>query len=163
MVEYGFTQAAIQKILDDTSDLIPMPAGFDKTKLHGSPLEGQGLFAIASIKAGELIGPSRRNGCRTPAGRFINHSVKPNAMFEQLPSSDLDTIALHDIESGQELFVDYRQVGSVNGWMRPCDKAEAMRHCGQGWPSVTAKPLPAKTWTTWARGCWMFWGTCRCN
>lgn len=126
MVEYGFTQAIIQKFLDDASDLVPMPEVFNKTRLQGSPLQGQGLFATAPIMAGELIGPSRLNGCRTPAGRFINHSVKPNAMFVPLPSGDLDTTAIHNIEAGQELFVDYRQVGSVNGWMRPCNKAEAM-------------------------------------
>lgn len=115
--EYGFTAEQARASTEQTADMIPMPEWVDSVSLRKSPIEGLGMFAVRPIPSGALIAPARISGCRTPAGRFVNHSPKPNARYEPL-GPDLYLVAIRQISEGQEVTADYRQSMQVNGWGR---------------------------------------------
>lgn len=115
--EYGFTEQQARASTEQTADMIPMPAWVDSVDLRPSQIEGLGMFAVTSIASGTLIAPARLSGCRTPAGRYVNHSPKPNARYEPL-GPDLYLVAIRQIAEGQEVTADYRQSMKVNGWGR---------------------------------------------
>ena len=70
---------------------------------------------------GAVIAPARIAGKRTPAGRYTNHSAKPNAVMVQLPSGDIDLVASRHISGcaggqlGEEITIDYRQALRLSG------------------------------------------------
>ena len=111
--EYGFTQEFVDVILKlDTMD------DKDPTSLvviKDSIIEGVGMFAVRDITKGELIAMARVNGVRVLAGRYTNHSPTPNAIFVLEESMDLSLVASQDITSGEEVTINYRQAGEVNG------------------------------------------------
>ena len=111
--EYGFTQEFVDVILKlDTMD------DKDPTSLvviKDSIIEGVGMFAVRDITKGELIAMARVNGVRVLAGRYTNHSPTPNAIFVLEESMDLSLVASQDIPSGEEVTINYRQAGEVNG------------------------------------------------
>lgn len=91
----------------------------DKVFVATSPVHGKGLFAAKRIKADTVLGrlhgmPSYDDGIYvlwitddlglelTNDLRFINHDKNPNAAY-----SDVDVVALRDIEPGEELLHDY--------------------------------------------------------
>jgi len=111
--EYGFTQEFVDVILKlDTMD-DKDPASL--VVIKDSVIEGVGMFAIRDITKGELIAMARVNGVRVLAGRYTNHSPIPNAIFVLEESMDLSLVALQDITSGEEVTINYRQAGEVNG------------------------------------------------
>lgn len=94
-----------------------------RVRVGRSAVHGRGLFARASIGAGEFIG--RYDGPATEEDgmhvlwveqddgrwvgidgdnemRFLNHSEQPNAEFD-----GLDCYALTDIGAGEEILIDY--------------------------------------------------------
>lgn len=90
------------------------------TYVAASKIHGQGLFARAPIKSGDIIGwlegkPCRENGSYvlwiserhgievTCDLRYINHSSQPNACYYD----DLSVVALRDIEPDEEITHDY--------------------------------------------------------
>ena len=111
--EYGFTQEFVDVILKlDTMD------DKDPTSLvviKDSVIEGVGMFAVRDITKGELIAMARVNGVRVLAGRYTNHSPTPNAIFVLEEFMDLSLVASQDITSGEEVTINYRQAGEVNG------------------------------------------------
>jgi SET domain-containing protein len=111
--EYGFTQEFVDVILKlDTMD------DKDPTSLvviKDSIIEGVGMFAVRDITKGERIAMARVNGVRVLAGRYTNHSPTPNAIFVLEDSMDLSLVASQDITSGEEVTINYRQAGEVNG------------------------------------------------
>ena len=119
LAEAGLTHQWLQSITDMTEDLIPMPAGFEHLSVRKSPVAGVGLFTSRSIGVGELIAPARRDRKRAPPGRYTNHAKHPNARFVLLdPSdntSDMNMVATRRIEAGDEIFIDYRQIGEIQG------------------------------------------------
>lgn len=112
LVEYGLDQSVMDQIVHH-DDLIPMPRGYE-VEVRSSALHGQGLFALTSFEAQELICPGRINGQRTPAGRYINHSPLPNAMG-RLVGDDIAAFALLPIQAGEEILIDYRQSMRLQG------------------------------------------------
>ena len=89
--------------------------------LADSPIQGKGMFATTSIKAGDEIAPARLNNKRTPAGRFTNHGAAPNCKMVTIENGDMMLVAIKDIEGmaggelGDELLVDYRQTARESG------------------------------------------------
>lgn len=67
------------------------------------------------MPAGLTVAPARLGDRRTVVGRLTNHSPLPNCRFEPA-SGGLLMVSRHEIAAGNELTVDYRQVGCVNGW-----------------------------------------------
>ena len=93
----------------------PLP---DSIVIKESPIHGYGLFAIAPIKKGFLLGVSHiyapgfeTSYVRTPVGGFINHSDEPNCHKIESPEESMLTyfslVTTRDIEQGEELTVKY--------------------------------------------------------
>jgi hypothetical protein len=113
--EYGLTQEQVARMVEYQPDQIPMPAGITKIEIGDSLIHGKGMFAVCGIERGEPIAPARIAGKRTPAGRFVNHSCRPNCVFAALPNGDLVLGAIHPIRKGEEVTIDYRQAMGANG------------------------------------------------
>jgi hypothetical protein len=110
--QIGITQDEMDSIVHIEYDLTDMPNEVF-TQLRESPIHGKGLFAIKDFEAGEVVCPGRINGKRTPAGRFINHSLNPNIVPEKV-GDDIYAVAMRKIQAGDELLVDYRASMRVN-------------------------------------------------
>jgi len=115
--EIGITKEQVRAESEITIDLIPFPFGTTSVGVFDSPIEGKGLFAMSGVNAGEIIAPGRINNMRTPAGRYVNHSKKPNATVA-FNGRDVDFIALENISGckggslGNEITIDYRDAWS---------------------------------------------------
>lgn len=110
--QIGITQDEMDSIVHIEHDLMDMPEGVF-TQLRESPIHGKGLFATKDFEAGEVVCPGRIDGKRTPAGRFINHSLNPNIVPEKV-GDDIYAVAMRKIQAGDELLVDYRASMRVN-------------------------------------------------
>ncbi len=115
LVEYGLTQEYVSLLVENELDQIQMPHGIDTLVRGASLIAGYGMFARDALSDGDLIAPVRIDDKRTPAGRFINHSVNPNCRFVAMPNGDLMAYACKSIGMGDEVTVDYRQAMQVNG------------------------------------------------
>ena len=109
----GITDEMMAAMVNYTQDLMPMPVEFNLLRMRPSSIHGQGMFATADIGESETICPMRLNGLRTPAGRYLNHSVAANAEAFAI-GSDIWCRSTRPIFSGEEITVNYRQVLSVN-------------------------------------------------
>ena len=113
MREFNLSPEFMLAVANYTDDHAPAPVGTDTLALRPSKISGNGSFSTKSHAKGETLAPMRINGMRTPAGRYINHSPKPNAeAFSQ--GDDLWCRALRDIGDSEEITLDYRQVVEVN-------------------------------------------------
>jgi hypothetical protein len=113
LAQMGMTQEQMGAIVQIEEDLIDMPPGF-AVELRPSAIHGTGLFATAPIDAGHPICPGRLGGCRTTAGRFINHSPEPNTTSHMHTNGDIWAVALHAIQENEEITIDYRTSMRVN-------------------------------------------------
>ena len=118
LVEFGFTQEGVDIILNDRSNDILTIDPLCLAEIKESPIAGFGMFAIKNIGIGGNIGVVRLCGKRTLAGRYTNHSPTPNAIFILLNTGDLVMVAFNDITLGEEVTINYRQAGKVNGYTR---------------------------------------------
>ena len=76
----------------------------DKSDIHGV-----GIFAKKDIAKGEIIGLGSIDlKCKTPLGRYTNHSDNNNAMFYYLKTRDVVMVAEKDISKGEEILINYR-------------------------------------------------------
>lgn len=110
--QIGVSRDEVYRIASIESDLIDMPPEYE-IELKDSPIHGKGCFAVRDYDVGGVICPGRLNSNRTPAGRYINHSGRPNVM-PVLEGDDIWVIALKSIRNGDELTVDYRVSMYVN-------------------------------------------------
>lgn len=113
--DIGVTDELARAQSENEADQMPFPHGSYRVVVGSSAIEGKGLFATSPIKAGELIAPARISGMRTPAGRYTNHAVVPNAVMVALPDGDINLVAIRPIGGamggnvGEEVTIDYRQ------------------------------------------------------
>lgn len=116
--EYGFTEELMQAIVQDRTfdHYSPRPEWFRFVRIGPSSLHGQGLFATEDLTAGQVLAPARIGGLRAPAGRWTNHAKNPNCVFVRRENGDLYLVAAREVEQGEELTMDYRQSGRVNGY-----------------------------------------------
>ena len=113
--ELGLPMEIVDAMINNLADQIPMPEGVDTLKLGKSQIQGLGMFSVESVKSGFIFAPARLDGHRTPAGRFINHSINPNSVFIQVAIDDLYVRAMRDIAADEEVTISYRQAAQVNG------------------------------------------------
>jgi hypothetical protein len=111
LLQLGITQERMDAIVN-TNDMIDMPAGYG-VEVRQSRIHGWGLFATRHFIADETICPGRLDGHRTPAGRFTNHSVNPNATSVKV-FDDIYAVALKTIQAGEEILISYRTSVKVN-------------------------------------------------
>ena len=105
----AMTEQEIRAQVEDQSDMVEMPLGYGHIYTSKSELEGDGLFSKDKIIANSAICPSRINGNRTIAGRYTNHALLCNAEMVFI-GEDMELKALKDIEAGEEITVNYRNV-----------------------------------------------------
>lgn len=110
MVEsMGVSEDEIQKQVSNEADMMAMPDEYDLAFAGESMIQGKGYIADQLISGGDLIAPARIGDFRTEAGRYTNHALNPNAAMV-VCGSGVDLIALKDIEPGEEITVNYRDV-----------------------------------------------------
>ena len=124
LAENGFSEEHVLAVVQNESDQVPMPTGTSKAREGPSRISGTGLLATSDLQPGEVIAPALVGGMRKPAGRYTNHSAKPNAKMVATPDGDCHLTARHRIRSGDEVLIDYRQANSVNRWPVRPDHAE---------------------------------------
>lgn len=119
---FGFTPEKVNEISIDESDLIPFPKNYHGiVTVRESPIAGKGIFCSSPIIAGDKIVPGSIEGKRTPAGRYANHSIKPNAIFTIDDYGVIWLVAKEDIKGscggscGTEITVCYRQGLALKG------------------------------------------------
>lgn len=112
--EWGISHEVALSQSRNTEDMMPFPYGGYKVMVTDSPIDGRGLFATADIQPGEVIAPGRIGDKRTPAGRYTNHSLHPNAdVVRTLHGVEL--VANRPIAGmtggrvGEEITINYRQ------------------------------------------------------
>lgn len=112
--EYGITEEYVRETSENEEDQTAFPNGVTTVGIFESNIEGKGLFTMASIKKGDVIVAGRIGDKRTPAGRYVNHAISPNA--EPIDTENgVDFVAIRDIEGckggfmGEEITIDYRQ------------------------------------------------------
>lgn len=116
ITDYGFTEEVVRQQTENLEDQIEMPYGNYSFMVADSHIEGKGVFATKDFVKGEIVGPARINGMRTPLGRFTNHSKKPNAEMLLKDNGDIDLVVFDFISGckggqlGEEITVNYRQV-----------------------------------------------------
>lgn len=113
VIEYRVNMELMDQQVRNTFDQVPFPAGDWPLEVKASGVDGLGLFATAPIKEGALIAPARVSECRTPAGRYTNHSPNPNARMALRSYADIDLVATRDIAAGEEVFINYRAALAV--------------------------------------------------
>lgn len=113
--EFGFSEEEAREMSENTADQTEMPSGSAQLfSVRPSSIAGLGVFASANIPADKIIGAARVGGKRTPLGRFVNHSVEPNAKYVRM-DDDIFLVASRDIhgckggDSGTEITVNYRE------------------------------------------------------
>lgn len=113
--ELGVTHETVKAQSENTQDVTELPFGGYKIKIGDSKIQGKGLFATADIIPGEIIAPARIDGKRTIAGRYTNHSAKPNAKMVRGLNNEIDLVAISYIsgckggQDGDEITIDYRE------------------------------------------------------
>jgi hypothetical protein len=118
----GFDARTVREQSENLADQMPMPDAFASAiSVRPSPIEGRGVFSSFPRAAGDVIGPARIDGYRTPIGRYANHATTPNARFQVDVRGDVWAVAVRDIagcvggDAGEEITVDYRQVLALSG------------------------------------------------
>jgi hypothetical protein len=113
LTEFGVDESTVRAQSENDADQTDMPVGDYKFLVSKSGIEGKGVFASCAIMPGEGIGPSRINGKRTPLGRYVNHSISPNAKMMGF-GKDIYLVATKNISGchggfvGEEITINYR-------------------------------------------------------
>ena len=98
LVDFNLTEEIARLMSENEDDQVPMPGPVHPYRLGKSPIEGTGYFLTVKAKAGDILAPARINDKRTPAGRYVNHSGKPNAEMRMGPDDSIYLVAIKDID-----------------------------------------------------------------
>jgi len=118
LIDLNVTHEQVLAESEVKDNCIPFSNDIHHVKVSNSNIQGKGLFSQSPIKALEVIAPARLNGKRTPAGRYTNHSLQPNAKAVAV-NNDVYLIATRDIkgchggDAGEEITLDYRQINKL--------------------------------------------------
>ena len=108
--EINLTEEEVRVISDSEDDMVEMPMGYDSVYVSESNIQGNGLFSNSSLKKGDFICPTRINGKRTPAGKYTNHAMNPNAKMVICENGEVKLFAVKEIPANEEITVNYREV-----------------------------------------------------
>lgn len=111
--KFGMTEEFARSTAEHEGDQTPFSGPVHPYRLARSPIEGVGYFLTVGAKAGAILAPALINGKRTPAGRYVNHSLKPNAEMRYAENGNMYLVAIKDIAGcvgggiGTEVTTDY--------------------------------------------------------
>lgn len=128
LAETGLSASWVAAVAANPDDQVALPDGFS-VRVAASPIHGLGMFATSAVAGGAVIAPARIGGKRTPAGRYVNHSARPNALGvprSGAPDADVDLVALRPIQPGDEITLDYRAVLRANRSLARAMRRETM-------------------------------------
>ena len=111
LIEFGLTES-IARLISESTDDQTTEHDTDNVTIKASDIQGKGVFAAIDFAAGDYVGLARVNDLRTQIGRYTNHSIKPNCVFEICDNS-VKVIAKTSIYAGEEITVDYRNAIAV--------------------------------------------------
>lgn len=112
--EIGLDDEVVRLQSEFKDDQIDMPYPVHPYRIAESAIHGLGYFLTYPANAGDILAPARIRGMRTPAGRFVNHSVEPNARMAIGEDGNIYLVATRSISGciggwhGEEVTVDYR-------------------------------------------------------
>lgn len=116
LLDCDLTEEIVQAVTHSVE--IGAPSVLDaKAVIATSSIHGWGLFPFATIKQGDVIAPALLDGVKQEAGRYTNHSGKPNAEMIVLDKNNINLVALQDI-GDEEITTDYRNTLKVQGLKR---------------------------------------------
>lgn len=118
IAEYGWTEELVREQSVNTDDVIAIPT-WDTVEVRDSDIEGVGLFARVPFPQGATVMPARIADKRTQAGRYTNHARLPNATMKFHANGNPYLVTIADVEVGDELTVDYREILKLQG-VEPC-------------------------------------------
>ena len=105
LTEYEFSEEYAQAVSHSGKRYyLPM----QDLEVRESEIQGIGLFAKPSFSGGDVIAPALLDGLKTEAGRYTNHSAKPNAEMVVRDATNIDLVAIREI-SDEEITTDYRE------------------------------------------------------
>ena len=108
-------QESIDKVVKNTNDMMNFPAHESGlVDVLDSHIHGKGLFAAKNFSQGEKICSAAIGGLRTPAGRYSNHSICPNAEMK-INGDGFDLYATEYITEGYEITTNYRHTMKIRG------------------------------------------------
>ena len=114
LLEFGITEDIVQDVTNSSDVMVIDNAKFVIAK---SEISGVGLFPFVKIAAGEVIAPALLDGVKTEAGRFTNHSGRPNAKMVVIDGDNINLVALESIVD-EEITTNYRDTLRVQGLKR---------------------------------------------
>jgi hypothetical protein len=103
--DIGVSAEDIRKQSEVATNLVNVVA--NGVYVADSPINDSGLFTTNSYEAGDKIMMARYEDLRTMAGRYTNHSIRPNAAFKMC-GDDIEIQAIRSINN-EELTIDYRE------------------------------------------------------
>jgi len=106
LLNIGVTEEIVRRESENTHDM-DLRITCNKVTIRQSNIQGKGLFATCDISADTVIMPSRFNGKRTIAGRYVNHSNTPNAKM-MMNGDNMSLVSIHVIREGDEITTNYR-------------------------------------------------------
>lgn len=109
LAERGISPEQHAGLSNQTADLAPFyPGDEGAVAVAPSMIAGQGIVAEVQMEPGAGIVAMTPSGLRTPVGRYINHSARPNARAK-LTARGLEIVPIRAVPPGTELTIDYRQ------------------------------------------------------
>lgn len=108
--DIGLTEEEVRSVAEDESDQVAMPLGYESILVGESLINDKGLFSSLFLGKGSNICPARIKGKRTPAGRYTNHAMSPNAKMVINLEGNIDLVAIKEIQPNEEITINYRHV-----------------------------------------------------
>ena len=110
LADYGYCHKDVCEQSVNESDMIK--SDIEGIETFNSEIHGTGIISTKQFEFGDFIAIARAGEKRTIAGRFINHHPYPNAAYNILDNGDIIIIAISDIQIGDEITTNYRQIMS---------------------------------------------------
>ena len=109
--EYGIPEKDVRAVTY-SGDRHQRP--MDDIEVRQSEIQGNGLFAKSKFKPRETIARALLDGHKTEAGRYTNHSARPNARMAVHDENNIDLVAIRSIKD-EEIVTDYRETLRARG------------------------------------------------
>lgn len=108
LLELGVSPREVEIQTLNENDRLDIDIDVLGLELKDSPIDGTGMFTKRAFGQEAHVCIGRLNGMRTQAGRYVNHSAKPNCAMRWVNGGDVGLFAIKELAPGDELTCDYR-------------------------------------------------------